>query len=272
MLSNLTKWNPKKRINKVLIPYIIWSLIYSVMYNSGHPISIPIEFIKNVIIGNAAAIMYYIFVYCEFTVLIPFIDRLAKSRFKYWGFIITPIEIVVMRAMPLITGQEINAYIGIIMNISCLGWFTYFYLGYLLGNKIITIDVAPRKITLLWMVSILFQFAEGFYYYTLGYENCGTQLKLTSVISGVLFALIAYNYVINSKDKTLNVKVLKLLGDNSFGIYFSHLAVMSVIRYIPSYTQYVPYPMTAIIALFVSIICVLLGKKILGKYSKCLAL
>jgi len=270
MLSNSYNWNPKKRIIKVLIPYVLWTLIYSAMYNISNPVSIPIAFLKNILTGNAAAVMYYIFVYCEFTILIPFIDRLAKSRFKYWGLLITPIEIVTMRSIPLITGLEMNKYISIIMGISCLGWFTYFYLGYLFGNEIIAINTASKKIPLLWMISILFQIAEGFYYYTLGYQNCGTQLKLTSIISGVLFALMAYNYVIYGKIR--NVKVLQLLGDNSFGIYFSHLAVMAVIRHIPVYTRYVTYPITAIITIVLTTTCVLLGKRILGKYSGYLAL
>lgn len=270
MLSYSSNWNPKKRIIKVLIPYVLWTLIYSVIYNISHPANIPISFFKNVLTGNAAAVMYYVFIYCEFTLLIPFIDRLARSRFKYCGFFIAPIEIVIMRSMPLITGLEMNKYLSMVMSISCLGWFTYFYLGYLLGNKLISIHMASKKIILLWMISILLQFVEGGYYYSLGYGNCGTQLKLTSIISGTLFTLIAYNYVTHGTTK--NAKILKLLGDNSFGIYFSHLAVMAVIDHIPVYTRYVPYPITAVITIVLTTICVLLGRRILGKYSRYLAL
>lgn len=270
MLSNFSNWNPKKRIIKVLITYVLWTLIYSIICNISNPAYIPNAFFKNVLTGGAAAVMYYIFVYCEFTLLIPFIDKLAKSRFKYWGFVITPIEIVVMRLMPLITGREINVYISTIRSISCLGWFTYFCLGYLLGNKLISINTASKTIPLLWMFSILLQIAEGFYFYSLGDVNCGTQLKLTSIISGVLFVLMAYNYVINGKSR--RIKVLELLRDNSFGIYFSHMAVMIIIGYIPVYTRSVTYPMTAVITIVLTTTCVLLGKSILGRYSIYLAL
>ena len=270
MLSNSSNWNPKKRIIKVLIPYVLWTLIYSTMYNISNPANIPIVFFKNIITGKAAAVMYYIFVYCEFTLLIPLIDRLAKSKFKYYVFLITPIEIVIMRSFPIIMGLEMNKYINIVMSISCLGWFTYFYLGYLLGNKLISINIDSKKIPLLWIISILFQLVEGGGLYYFWYENCGTQLKLTSIISGVLFALMAYNYVIHGTTK--NVRGLELLGDNSFGIYFSHLAVMAVINLIPVYTRYVPYPITAVITIVLTTICVLLGKRILGKYSRYLAL
>ena len=267
MLSSAAKWNPQKRIIKVVVPYVLWSLIYTIM---NKPTNITRVFLNNLVFGTSAGVMYYIFVYCEFTLIIPLIDRLAKSRFKYWGFVITPIEIVVMRFIPLITGHTINTNISDIMGISCLGWFIYFYLGYLLGNKLISINIVPKKITIFWIISIFFQIAEGYFYYKLGYPNCGTQLKLTSVLTSVLFSLIAYNYIINGKDR--KVKMLKLLGDNSFGIYFSHLAVMNVISRIPIYTQYVSYPLNAILVIILTTICVLLGKRILGKFSKYFAL
>lgn len=270
MLSQASSWKPTKRIIKVLIPYVLWTLIYSVMYNISNPVYIPIAFLKNALTGNAAAVMYYIFVYCEFTLLIPVIDKLAKSRLKYWGFLIAPLEIIIMRSIPLIIGIEVNKYISIIMSISCLGWFTYFYLGYLLGNKLISVNLSSKKICVLWIISILLQMGEGFYYYFLGYQNCGTQLKLTSIISGVLFILMAYNYAMHGK--TMNLKILKLLGDNSFGIYFSHIAVMYVIGCIPLYAKYIIYPINAVITIALTTVCVLIGKRILGKYSIYLAL
>lgn len=80
---------------------------------------------------------------------------------------------------------------------------------------------------------------------------------------------MSYEFVNSNK---FNLKILRLLGDNSFGIYFSHLAVMSVLGQIPFYSEYIFYPVNAIIAVFVSLLCVLVGKKILGRYAKYLAL
>lgn len=270
MLSSASKWKLQKRIVKIAIPYFLWSFIYTVISNFYNPASIPYTFLMNVVTGKAAAHVYYIFVYCEFTLLIPLIDKLAKSKYKYWGFLIAPIEIIVIRTIPMIAGWELNTYIKTIMSISCLGWFTYFYLGYLLGNEYISIRISTKKATIFWAISVILQIAAGYFYHVLGQTNCGTQLKLTSVLTGVLFALIAYNFIINGKDR--NLKTLKLLGDNSFGIYFSHIAVMAVISLIPGYRQYVPYPINAVVAVVLTTICVLLGRRILGKFSKYLAL
>lgn len=270
MLSDAKKWNPRKRIFKVLIPYIIWTLVY-VMFSEHDEISnIPVTYIKQLITARASGMMYYIFVYCEFTLLIPFIDRLAKSKYKYVGFFISPIEIILMRLLPLIFDVQMNNYIDIVKNISCLGWFTYFYLGYLLGNSMITLKISTRKLSIYWGLSIILQIIEGYIYFYMGESNCGTQLKLTAVLSGVIFCVLAYRFI--HSERKLDIKMLYLLGNSSFGIYFSHMAVMTILGVVPFYLKYVIYPFNAVVTILVSYVCVSIGKKVLGKYSRYLAL
>ncbi len=270
MLSDAGRWNPKKRISKVLIPYVIWTLIYVVLSAYKTPLQIPAIYVKKLILGNAAAIMYYIFVYCEFTLLIPLIDRLARSKYRYWGFAIAPAEIIIMRLIPMLMGIGLNKYIGAVRSVSCLAWFSYFYLGYMMGNKIIQINWPEKKLLLTWALSIMLQIGEGYWYLCLGEANCGTQVKLSSIISGALFAIMAYQFIYSSRE-CHNV-VLKKLGDISFGIYFSHIAVMSVLGILPFYKRLTPYPINAIIVIIVTSLCVYLGKRILSKYAKYLAL
>jgi len=270
LLSNAYNWKPLKRIKKVVIPYVIWTFIYSLLNAYNNLPIMPISFLKNLITGTSAAMMYYIFVYCQFTLLIPLIDKLAKSKFKYLGFIIAPFEIIFMRTIPLMTNwYEINSYIEFIKSVSCLGWFTYFYLGYLLGNNYISIKT-PAKI---WgsslAVSVLLQIAEGYWQYSKGIANCGTQLKISAIFTGACFMILAYQFI-NGK-KEYNNKILKLLGDNSFGIYFSHIAVMAVLSILPFYNN-VLYPLNVVIVLVVNMFFIYIGKKILGKYDKYLAL
>lgn len=270
LLSNAQNWKPVKRIKKVVIPYVIWTFIYCILKNFNNLAIIPASFLKNLITGKSAAMMYYVFVYCQFTLLIPLIDKLAKSKFKYLGFIIAPFEIIFMRTIPLITNwYEINVCIEIIKSISCLGWFTYFYLGYLIGNNYIAIKNSVKFWSVLLSVGILLQLAEGYWQYLKGIVNCGTQLKLSAIFTGVCFAILAYQFI-NSK-KEYNSRILKVLGDNSFGIYFSHIAVMTGLSLIPFY-RIIIYPINAVIVIFVNIIFVYVGKKVLRRYSKYLAL
>ena len=152
-----------------------------------------------------------------------------------------------MRLIPQVAGIEINKYIAIIMSISCLGWFTYFYLGYLLGNDLIKIKVSSPKLIIALVGAIIVQIVEGYWYYLMGNQNCGTQLKLTSVLTGCIFTILVFRYIESEKD--LKIKVLFILGECSFGIYFSHLAIMSVLNIIPFYSKIAIYPINAIIAL-----------------------
>lgn len=119
--------------------------------------------------------------------------------------------------------------------------------------------------------TIVLQILEGFWYYSMGEQNCGTQGKLSAILSGALFVLLAYKYIESDKEMSCKYKTLHLLGDCSFGIYFSHIAVMAVLNKIPHYTTVIIFPFNAIIAVAISCVCVLLGKKILGKYGKYVA-
>lgn len=270
MLSSAEKWKPWKRIKKVMIPYLIWTLIYVILYGYRTPLQIPLNFVKQALTARSAAMMYYVFVYCEFTLLIPLIDKLARSKYKYLGFAIAPAEIIVMRLIPQIAGIEMNPHITLIMSISFVGWFTYFYLGYLLGNGLLTVSIPNQKLCIALVISLLLQIAEGYWYYQMGNQNCGTQLKLSSLLTGCIIAVWVYQLI--EAEKCREVKLLYSLGECSFGIYFSHIAVMTVLEHIPYYTKLVIYPLNAIVAAAVSYVFVLAGKRLLGKYSKYLAL
>ena len=191
-------------------------------------------------------------------------------RDRYWGFAIAPVEIIVMRLIPMLMGIGFNYYVDAVRSVSCLAWFSYFYLGYMIGNKIIKINWSEKKLLLIWAISIVLQVGEGYWYLCLGEVNCGTQLKLSSIISGSLFAIMAYQFIYSSCE-CHNMELTRL-GDISFGIYFSPMAVMSVLGILPFYERLTPYPINAIIVIIVTSLCVYLGKRILGKYAKYLAL
>lgn len=109
--------------------------------------------------------LYFVFIYCEFTLLIPVIDRMANSRYYMLGLAITPIEIISFRLLPLIMRWEVHPYIKTIMRISCLGWFSYFYLGYLLGNSVLRLAITTEKLYIALIISVVMQMMEGYAYY-----------------------------------------------------------------------------------------------------------
>ena len=269
MLSSADRWKPRKRILKVLIPYAIWTLIYVAISHLRDPGAIPLAFLKNLLTANAATMLYYIFVYIQFTLLIPLIDKLARSKAKYLAFAISPIEIIMFRLLPILLGVEFGFIFGRIVVLSCLGWFTYFYLGYLMGNGLLEVKISTKTLVIALVCCVALQMAEGYWYLSMGVENCGTQMKLSSLLTGSVFCLLAFRYI--GAENAPAPAFLRLLGDCSFGIFFCHIAVMTVLLRIPFYAEYAVFPLNAIVALLLSLGFVLLGKKVLGRFGKYLA-
>ncbi|MBP3517277.1 MAG: acyltransferase [Parabacteroides sp.] len=251
----------KKRIIRVIIPYIIWTIFYTLPpIFSGDGILV---IVKNLITAKATVAMYYIFVYIQFVLLTPWLAQLAKSKHRHWGWLIAPISMIIFKYSGLLTGIEPNAYVSLLWSDVCLGWFTYYYLGLLLGNRIIKPDYSLKTLILLYLVSILLQMAEGYGWLLLGEANCGTQVKLTSFLTSTLFLLIVYT-LLNKPDIDVKSKFLRSLGDYSFGIYLCHIMVIMVLRRIPYYTT-LSYPFTSFMVVLISWGCCYIGNKICGK-------
>ncbi len=256
----------KKRMVRVLIPYIIWTVLYTV---SSRPIGqLPV----NLLTAQAAAPLYYIFVYIQFVLLTPLLGKLATSRFRFLGWFVAPISVIVFKYYWLLTGLEMNPYFSLIWSDACLGWFSFYYLGLILGNQIIEKNHSLRPLVLLYFSSILLQMAEGYGWLMLGEANCGTQLKLSSLLTSSLFLLVAYS-ILKSGRFDIRNRLLRMLGDYSFGIYLCHMMVIHVLNaFVPIYKS-IPYPITSLAVVLLSLCCCYLGDSVLrDKYSRWIGL
>lgn len=122
----------------------------------------------------------------------------------------------------MLSGVEFNSYISLIWSDACLGWFTFYYLGLILGNKIINKDYSLKTLSILYLISIVLQMGEGYGWYLLGENNCGTQIKLTSFLTSSIFLLIIYTMLKNKKFE-LRIKFL----DYSVIIHLVYIYVIS---------------------------------------------
>ena len=216
--------------------------------------------------------MYYIFVYIQFVLLTPLIGKLAVSRYKNLGWFVSPLSIIAFKYYWLFSGQEINVYLDIFWSDSCLGWFTFYYLGLILGNHIFEKQYSLKVLTIIYLASIVLQMTEGYGWLMLGETNCGTQLKLTSFLTSSLFLLIAYTILQNGSFNIKN-RFLRILGDYSFGIYLCHIMVMGVLSRLVPFYKTIPYPINSAIVVVLSLCCCYIGAKVCGvKVSKWLGL
>lgn len=262
----------KKRILRVIIPYIIWTIIYTlppVISGASGISSIP----RALVLANSAATMYYIAVYVQFVLLTPLLARLAKSRYRHLGWLVAPVSSLIFLYYRSITGVGVdNQYISWFWSKACLGWFTYYYLGLLLGNRIISPRCQLKTLIWLYLGSILLQMAEGYVWLVMiGEPFSGSQMKLTAYLSCVIFLLIVYT-VLNKPEIDIKNRFLRSLGDYSFGIYLCHIMVLGLMYRVPFYAE-IPYPLTSATILIVSWGCCYTADKIFGeKLSRWLGL
>ena len=249
-----------RRITRVLVPYIIWTVIYSIpdIRSSG-----PWALVKNLVCANAATTLYYIFVYIQFVLLTPLLSKLAKSTYRHLGWLIAPLSVILFKYIPVFGNIQLGKHIQLFWNDACLGWFTFYYLGLILGNRIIDRQFNIRNLAVLYCASLLLQMAEGYLWFTVDPAGCGSQLKLSSILSSSIFMLIIY-CVLNRGSNEPKRRLLYTIGDYSFGIYLVHMMILKAMEPLDFY-YVIPYPITSMIVLYVSLIFCYVCTAVMGK-------
>ena len=249
-----------RRITRVLVPYIIWTIIYSIpdIQSSG-----PSALMKYLLCANATTTLYYIFVYIQFVLLTPLLDKLAKSPYRHLGWLIAPLSVILFKYIPVFGDIQLGKHIELFWNDACLGWFTFYYLGLILGNRIIDRQFNIRNLAVLYCTSLLLQMAEGYLWFTVDPAGCGSQLKLSSILSSSIFMLIIY-CVLNRGSNEPKSRLLCTIGDYSFGIYLVHMMFLKGLQHLEFYSA-IPYPLTSLIILSVSFIFCYACTAVMGK-------
>lgn len=245
-----------KRIVKVLIPYVIWTVLYSVA--SGAPDRI----LFNLITTRASGPFYYIFVYIQFVILTPLMGKLAASKWRWTGWLVMPVSTFVFTYLPILTGIRLHSYVTLLWDVCCLCWFSYYYLGLMLKNGMLEKDFRTSRLAVLYLLSLPLQMLEAKWWTGMGLSNVGSQTKMTVFLSAILFLLLAYNYLKDSRFAGQS-KVLIWIGDCSFGIYLSHMLVIAVLKKLPFYGM-IPFGVNSALVVLICCLCVSVGKKICG--------
>lgn len=251
-----------RRIKKIIVPYIIWSFIFAIVNRRIN------TFIPDVFMSKCNGIYYFILVYIQMVLLIPVTFKLLQSRFSKLGWFVTPVSIFLIRYISLWFNIELGfPFQGELF----VFWFGFYYLGVSLKNGYINLQLSPKCLTNLCLFSLVIQGVEGFIWYWMGnFDMATTQLKMSSIITTGLFCIRAYIYI-EADDLNLNEqpvilkKFLKVLGDNSFGIYLSHMLIIKILNKLVPMANI--FPINAIFVIMISTVCVMMAHRILGKHA-----
>ncbi len=242
-----------KRISRVVIPYIFWSIIFIIKSDDYNVNSI----IFRVITGQTCSIYYYIIVYLEFILITPILLRLVENKKCKYIWLLTPISIVII---------YIFSYIGLPIPfpynvLSFTVWFIFYYYGLIIKNKNLELKLKLNRNIAIYLLFLTLSIIEGFLWNEFGnYSMAISQIKLTSVFTSLYFIKI----LMGIKDKIkFESKILKKVGDYSFGIYLTHMI------FVDFYSRYISinYINTALIMVLVLIsncILIYIVNKLLG--------
>lgn len=262
-IDNISKFY-KKRLSRVLIPYIIWSILYTLATSNEFSINLFFKLIKNILTTKGCYTFYYIAVYVQLVLITPFLGKIINSKFKWIGWLIQPTFIFMIRYVFVYLGITIespwNGYFFI-------SWFSYYYLGILLGNNIIKLSLHKKKFLIIYLITLIVQVIEGFIWYNF-FDNIDiaiSQIKISTMISSMVFLILCYFYIIDNKLINNQVNnILNYVGNNAFGIYLCHPAILIVLNKFQLYKN-IPFPISSIIIISISLVFILLGRKIVGK-------
>lgn len=258
-----------RRLRRVLPPYAVWTAVYTftggdILAGGGR--SIVLSFVSNLFTGRAAAQMYFIPVYVQLVLLTPLLGRLLRSRWRSISWVISPISVIFAVYVPLLSGSALTGVSAVLWGECCLGWLGFYCLGLALGNGFLHIRLRTRSLVTINILSLLAQTAEGYVFLLLGNANCGTQLKLSSLVASCLFCLISWRFV-QGRD-TLGdgwiARAMVSLGDCSFGVYLSHIAFLMVLRKVMPFGGAIGAIALALLTLISSWAFVLVGGRLCG--------
>ncbi|MDO4413690.1 MAG: acyltransferase [Erysipelotrichaceae bacterium] len=265
----------RKRILRIGIPYLIWTLIYMIRDFSTY--GSFLIFLKNYVYialhGTAIVPMYFVIVYIGLVLSTPLIGRLAESRWRHAGWLFSPVYIILKTYIPKLAG--ITVIPSQLYFLQFFGWFTFYYLGILLGNHIIQYRKTKRFTIYLYLFTIILSMAEGFIWNSVGdYDMATSQGKLSCLLSSSIACLAADQYLQDTAvlNKNRLNSILITIGDYSFGIYLSHILILRILNNLPIW-QSVVFPVNSCSVLLFTLLFLIAADKVFcGKLNRLLGI
>lgn len=239
-----------RRIRRVMVPYVVWAVIYSLPY-------VVKEGVGTLIPGLLKAAwcppLYYILVYVQLVLLTPLLARLARSKYRHIGWWLAPLALLLFK-YDSCWGGNLDVCFNWLWPDLCyffFAWLTFYYFGLMLGNRVITLPrLSLGTLFVGYLCAVGLQIAEGHCWVNLGWGSAGSQLTLTAMLSSIVFLWFVHEVVQSMQHRSV-ATVWQSLGNYSFGIYLSHILVMTILKRIPYYES-LPFPLNAVVVVLIA--------------------
>lgn len=225
-----------KRIKYILVPYIIWSAINMIELGNEDRFK---DFIIEVIGGNGGFHLWYmgmvirIFIYFPIILWLVKKVQLLKVKYRIGIFILLScIYYMVLKFQGDISDNMGQLIFGIpteiqqrIIDISPLFWYLYFLIGicFILNYDYFKKKILKQKSII--AVSYAFLLAYSFF------NEIGMigSIKLAYLLFMIFSIVVFYLIAVKLAEKNMIYKIIKIIGDYSFGAYMAHIIVVNYV-------------------------------------------
>lgn len=260
-----TKVFYRKRILTVLVPYLIFSVLYSIPEIMQLNLLDSLKLlVKNIITSEGKYHLYYLVVYIQLVLVTPLLAKIAKQKSKILDMIVFLIQPLFIACLYLgILGEnilKITPWYAIVFP----AWLSYYYLGLIVGNRARKIRISSILTLVAFVLCGVLQAIEGFIWKK---NNAITdiyysQVRMTALIQNIPGLLLLAKMAMSKKK--IAMSLLEKIGDASFGIYLLHPAVIMACDKIFARTE-ATFVITFVVALAGSFAAVLVLNKIVPR-------
>lgn len=235
--TKIEKWKEKPlnelrfRVQRLLIPYFIWSAVYIVVKCVFETRMGMKEIVAEMLLGKAATPFYYVLVLIQLTFLVVFLCWTISNK-KWWYSIcicsITPIALVVLYAC-VYKQNSIPWYCNTLFPV----WLLFFYLGIACRMNSKRCRVFFSRIGKWWVVVILcgINYLEA----VCLLDDVPRLATSQNRFGAYLYSLALIAFVFNCSDG-VKMEMNKIqsafrwIGDNSFALFWIHCLVLEVVK------------------------------------------
>lgn len=217
-----------KRFKRIVIPYIIWSFLYTCFNNIEYIKEFNvIKIIYSTICGTSGGQLYYIIALVQLIILTPIFTYIYNKNNKILNLCIlsiTPLYTFINGIFNYYLEKNIPLYATLFF-----AWISFYYLGILFRNTNLN-KFKKRWIIVLTLVILILNIGINLFEYinlNLSYSYCTSQIKLSNTIY-IMVVIFTIFTIYNKHNNNLKSNFLTKIGDNSFGIYFIHLFFISI--------------------------------------------
>ena len=227
----------RKRLSRVLVPFIIWSIIVFIyaVWRGRYPLEeLTVTTVLNSLLTQESMLVYWFFpVIISIYLAMPILSLLTKKANRKWLWYMAIVGMVTYSIIPPIfdaLGLKINS--GYLFPLTGSGgYIIYPILGYLLATEkniktkwfVIICAAAVLMLALRYVVTYFLTVQEGSSNYLLS-----EYVYITSIIPAVAVFMIAQRIPWNRYIKGKSVAVLAAISGCSLGIYLIHMLILDV--------------------------------------------